>query len=221
MRTVTFSTIPGGATVNIQIVAAVTCSLANGTVLNNSATVSAALDVDLSNNSANASNTASNPPPVISNQTVSTPMLLTPNHQLNEITVSYDVSDNCGPVTNTLSVQSNEPINGLGDGDTAPDWVVVDSHHVRLRAERSGTGTGRIYTITITSTDSAGNSSSKQVFVTVPHSRRAVATTHAPLKSSRSGQQATVNQGRAASGALVPIPQSLRKTYNGAQSLKQ
>jgi uncharacterized repeat protein (TIGR01451 family) len=221
MRTVTFSTIPGGATVNIQIVAAVTCSLANGTVLNNSATVSAALDVDLSNNSANASNTASNPPPVISNQTVSTPMLLTPNHQLNEITVSYDVSDNCGPVTNTLSVQSNEPINGLGDGDTAPDWVVVDSHHVRLRAERSGTGTGRIYTITITSTDSAGNSSSKQVFVTVPHSRRAVATTHAPLKSSRSGQQATVNQGRAASGALVPIPQSLRKAYNGAQSLKQ
>jgi hypothetical protein len=190
-------------------------------VLSNSATVSSAsIDADLSNNSANASTTASNPPPVISSGAVSTPTLLTPNHQLNDITVSYNVSDNCGPVTTTLTVQSNEPENGLGDGDTASDWVVVDSHHVRLRAERSGTGTGRIYTITITATDSAGNSSSKQVFVTVPHSRRAVVTTHAPLKSSRSGQQATVNQGRAAGGALVPIPQSLRKTYNGIQSLK-
>jgi len=222
MRTVTFATIPGGATVNIQIVAVVTCSLANGTVLNNSATVSSAsIDADLSNNSANASTTASNPPPVISNEVVSMATLLIPNHAMNDVTVSYDVSDNCGPVTNTLSVQSNEPVNGLGDGDTAPDWQVVDSHHVRLRAERSGTGSGRIYTITITSTDSAGNSSSKQVFVTVPHSRRAVATTHAPVKNARSGQQATVNQGRAAGGALVPIPQSLRKTYNGTQSLKQ
>jgi uncharacterized repeat protein (TIGR01451 family) len=222
MRTVTFATIPGGTTVNIQIVAAVTCSLANGTVLTNAATVSSSsIDADLSNNSANASTTASNPPPVISSEAVSTPALLTPNHQLNDITVSYNVSDNCGPVTTTLTVQSNEPVNGLGDGDTAPDWVVFDSHHVRLRAERSGAGTGRIYTITITVTDSAGNSSSKQVFVTVPHSRRTVVTTHAPLKGSRSGQQATVNQGRAAGGALVPIPQSLRKTYNGTQSLKQ
>ena len=222
MRTVTFSTIPGGVTVNIQIVAQVTCSVANSTVLSNSATVSSgSLDADLSNNSANVTTTTSNPPPVISNEAVSTPTLLTPNHQLNNVTVNYSVSDNCGPVTNTLSVTSNEPVNGLGDGDTAPDWEIVDANHVRLRAERSGTGTGRIYTITITSTDSAGNSSSKQVFVTVPHSRRAVATTHAPLKGSRGGQQATVNQGRAAGGVLNRIPQSTRKTYNGVQSLKR
>ena len=220
MRTVSFATIPGGATVNIQIVAAVTCSLANGTVLNNSATVSASIDVDLSNNSANASTTASNPPPVISNEAVSTPTLLIPNHVMTDVTVSYDVSDNCGPLTNTLTVQSNEPINGLGDGDTAPDWDIVDSHHVRLRAERSGTGSGRIYTITITSTDSAGNSVSKQVFVTVPHSRRAVVTTHAPIKASRNGQQSTVNQGRAAGGALNPIPQSTRKIYNAESVIK-
>jgi hypothetical protein len=42
---------------------------------------------------------------------------------------------------------------------------------VRLRAERSGRGTGRVYTIVITATDEAGNSSSKQVHVTVPHNR--------------------------------------------------
>ena len=29
-----------------------------------------------------------------------------------------------------LTVTSNEPINGLGDGDTAPDWQVIDAHHL-------------------------------------------------------------------------------------------
>ena len=33
--------------------------------------------------------------------------------------------------------------NGSGDGDAATDWeVVVDAHHVRLRAERAGNGNG-------------------------------------------------------------------------------
>jgi hypothetical protein len=45
----------------------------------------------------------------------------------------------------------------------------VNAHHVRLRAERAGTGSGRFYTITITCTDSAGNSTSKDVAVFVAH----------------------------------------------------
>jgi hypothetical protein len=40
-----------------------------------------------------------------------------------------------------------------------------------LRAERAGGASGRVYTINITSTDSAGNSSSSTVFVTVPNNR--------------------------------------------------
>jgi hypothetical protein len=43
----------------------------------------------------------------------------------------------------------------------------VDAHHVRLRAERSGQGSGRIYRITITATDSLGNASSQTVTVRV------------------------------------------------------
>ena len=74
-------------------------------------------------------------------------------------TVAYSAADNCTAavaITCALSVASNEPINGLGDGDTAPDWLVVNAHLVQLRAERSGTGTGRIYTVTVTCTDQAG-----------------------------------------------------------------
>src|SRR2546427_205748 len=40
-----------------------------------------------------------------------------------------------------------------------------------LRAERAGGASGRVSTINITSTDSAGNSSSSTVFVTVPNNR--------------------------------------------------
>ena len=85
--------------------------------------------------------------------------------------MSYSTADNCsasGAISCSLSATSNEPSNGLGDGDTAPDWIIVDSHHLKLRAERSGTGTGRVYTVTITCTDQAGRSTSQAVTVTVP-----------------------------------------------------
>jgi hypothetical protein len=107
-------------------------------------------------------------PPVITNQSVDKPILSPPNHEMVTVTVSYNVTDNCGPVTTSLSVTSNESVDGIGDGNTAPDWEIVDAHHVLLRVERSGTTSGRVYTITITSVDSSGNSSSATVTVEVP-----------------------------------------------------
>ncbi|MBL7064891.1 MAG: VWA domain-containing protein, partial [Anaerolineae bacterium] len=66
---------------------------------------------------------------------------------------------------------SNEPDNGLGDGDTPDDIVIVGDFTFKLRAERSGTGDGRIYTITYQVTDACGNSTIATATVTVPHSR--------------------------------------------------
>jgi hypothetical protein len=86
------------------------------------------------------------------------------------VNVAYTSSDNCGGESCELSVTSNEPDNGLGDGDKPNDFTVVNSHLVQLRAERSGTGNGRTYTITITCTDAAGNPSTKTVTVKVPKS---------------------------------------------------
>ncbi|MFN2511909.1 MAG: choice-of-anchor X domain-containing protein [Pyrinomonadaceae bacterium] len=171
-RFVTINSLAAGASINITLVATVECSLADGTTISNTATATSSTpDLSLDNNSTTASVLASNPPPVISGASVDIPVLWPPNHQMVDVTVSYDVTDNCGATTTKLNVTRNEPVDGDGDGDTSPDWEVVDGHHVRLRAERSGNGDGRIYTITITATDSAGGSSTQTVTVTVPHNR--------------------------------------------------
>jgi hypothetical protein len=114
-------------------------------------------------------------PPTISDCSVNPNVLWQPNHRMVDVTVSYTVTDDMddpSEITTSISVTSNEPDNGLGDGDTANDIEVIDAHHVRLRAERSGKGEGRIYTVTITATDSSGNTSTETCTVTVPHDKR-------------------------------------------------
>jgi hypothetical protein len=68
-------------------------------------------------------------------------------------------------------VNNNELVNGLGDGKTTPDWEVTGAFTANLRAERSGTGNGRIYTITVECADASENSSAASAEVIVPHNK--------------------------------------------------
>jgi len=103
--------------------------------------------------------------PSIGNAAVDRSSLWPPNGDLVDVSVSYGIEGGCGPVTSTLTVTANEPL-------AAGDALVVDGHHVRLRAARVGSGAGRIYTITISAVDSAGHVSRSSVAVTVPHDQR-------------------------------------------------
>ena len=108
--------------------------------------------------------------PVISAVTQSVHALWPANHKMREVNLNYTVGDNCtAGLTYSVSVSSNEPTNGTGDGDTDVDWEVVNNHLVRVRAERASGGNGRIYTITIKATDAAGNETVKTVNVVVAH----------------------------------------------------
>ena len=100
-------------------------------------------------------------------------VLWPPNHKMVEVTATVTASDNFDttPTITLLSVTSNEPDNGLGDGDTAGDIVVVDDTTFQLRAERSGKGSGRVYTVTYQVTDDCGNTAIGTAEVLVPKSR--------------------------------------------------
>jgi predicted extracellular nuclease len=95
------------------------------------------------------------------------------NHKLNFVTVKPMVSDNFdpSPTVTLLSVTSSEPDDGLGDGDTANDIQMIDDTHFLLRAERSGTGDGRVYTLTYKATDACGNTTISSIEVSVPKSQ--------------------------------------------------
>ncbi|MEO6231000.1 MAG: T9SS type A sorting domain-containing protein [Ferruginibacter sp.] len=105
-------------------------------------------------------------PPVITNAAANPASLWPPNHQMKEVEINYTLTDNC-QATAVLSVSSNEP------QDPAGDWQIIDAHHIKLRADRANNGNGRLYTITIIATDAAGNKTTKQVFVKVPHDQAA------------------------------------------------
>ena len=92
------------------------------------------------------------------------------NHKYVTVTTSLGSTSDTTSVT-LVSVTSNEPDDGLGDGDTANDIVIVDNDTIDLRAERSGKGSGRIYTLTYQATNACGAAVTATAAVAVPHNK--------------------------------------------------
>jgi len=110
--------------------------------------------------------------PVITSLSTNAPVLWPPNHKMVAVTVSALASDLVGVTSlKIISVTSSEPDNGPGDGNTVGDAVITGPLSVSLRAERSGKGNGRTYTITVEARDAAGNASTKTCTVFVPKSQ--------------------------------------------------
>jgi hypothetical protein len=97
-----------------------------------------------------------------------------PDHKLVPVKILGVTDPNNEQVTITVTgVTSDEPVKGLGDGDTSPD-AVGQGAGVLLRAERAGSGNGRVYRVYFTATDNnvLGGSCSGMVAVTVPQSMK-------------------------------------------------
>ncbi len=101
-------------------------------------------------------------PPEIS-VSVSPDTLWPPNHKMVLCTPTVVASDNCnpGPSVSSPSITMNE--------GNESDYQIHSSGDVYLRCERSGNTRSRIYTITYTATDEAGNTANASATVTVPH----------------------------------------------------
>jgi hypothetical protein len=133
-------------------------------------------------------------PPAFKRLTPSTTTLWPPNHRMVSISIDAEAVDliDPSPHTRIVSVASNEPVDGVDDGHTAPDWEITGALTVNLRAERSGSGSGRlraggaaashtearvsveraeagrVYTIVVEAEDASGNTTRERVAVSVP-----------------------------------------------------
>lgn len=104
------------------------------------------------------------------------PSLLWPsNHKLVETEALVTVTDDTDPSPDVslISIESDEPDDGTGDGDKSDDVQEADfdtdDRLFKLRAERSGGGDGRVYTVTFRAVDDSGNVAEAVVMVEVPH----------------------------------------------------
>jgi hypothetical protein len=129
-------------------------------VVNDGVTASAPDDITITVRSVND-------PPSCSAAHPSADVLWPPNHQL--VPVSIDCVSHGATVTIT-GVTQDEATNEKGDGNASPDAVIQGSS-VLLRAERSGTGDGRVYRVSFKARDHSGATCTGTVTVAVPHSR--------------------------------------------------
>jgi len=96
-----------------------------------------------------------------------------PSHQMVKITPTWTVSDKCDamPGVSLVSISINES-NTKGNGRTDDDVQIGNDGSLYLRAERSGKGNDRVYTITYQASDDCGNATLRSATVTVPHDQR-------------------------------------------------
>ncbi len=160
----------------LQITGEVSCALADGTLVSNTASVASSTpDSDLTDNASTADVTVfDTTPPVIQSLTATPDSLWPPNHKLVEVALDVVATDTCdpNPVCAIVGIASDEPVNGRGDGNTEPDWFITGDLTADLRAERAGPRDGRVYTLTVECTDASGNTSAPaEATVSVAHNR--------------------------------------------------
>jgi uncharacterized protein len=160
------------ATDDVDGAVAATCTPPSGTTFPLGTTTVTCTAADRAGNVATASftvtvrDTTAPSAPVLS----ASPNVLDPvDHKMSAVKVTAQSTDSVSAVVCGISsIVSNEPGNGLGDGNTSGDIGPIVGLTTTLRAERSGTGDGRIYLLTVVCHDAAGNSSSAVVPVSVP-----------------------------------------------------
>jgi uncharacterized delta-60 repeat protein len=123
-----------------------------------------------------------NLPPDCSTVEASPKTLRPPNHRFHLVTLSGATDPDSHTVTLTITdVTQDEPLDGAGDGNTSPDARGgTQSNEVRLRAERSARGDGRVYRVSFTGSDGEGGSCEGAVTVPIPHDQGRAAVDSAP-----------------------------------------
>ena len=108
-----------------------------------------------------------NEPPVLSDIVLTRNMLWPASNKMKKVGLSYTVLDNGVDVKTAVTVSSNTT-------DGVRDWEIIDDKNLRLKASRLADGSPRIYTITVTATDEAGNKSTRTTTIAVSNTMTAI-----------------------------------------------
>jgi hypothetical protein len=97
-------------------------------------------------------------------------VLWSPNDQFLPIVVMGVTDPDDDSVTITVTgVTQDEPVKTKGSDNTSPD-AVIQAGSASVRAERLGSGNGRVYQVFFRADDGKGGSCTGAVTVSVPHS---------------------------------------------------
>ncbi len=107
-------------------------------------------------------------PPVISGLPGADCSLWPPNHKLVDVGTVSAADALSGVSSFDVTGTSNETPDP-GESDIVITGSNLDPRDVQLRAERLGSGTGRVYTLTATAADVAGNTTTSTATCVVPH----------------------------------------------------
>lgn len=101
-------------------------------------------------------------------------LLWPPNHKLHSVAIDGVTDPDGDTVTLTVTgIEQDEPVNGKGDGNTAPDGFGLGTAQAQVRAERSGRGPGRLYFVHFRADDGKGGTCNGTVTLGVPHDQSA------------------------------------------------
>jgi len=111
--------------------------------------------------------------PDCSNARPSVATIWPPNNRWVKVKILDVVDPDGGPVTITITgITQDEPTSSWMRRDNGPDGKGVGTPVAFLRAERLGSGNGRVYVISFQAADDKGGISQGSVSVCVPHDMR-------------------------------------------------
>lgn len=115
-----------------------------------------------------------NDPPLCDLGKASPSLLWPPNHKMVPVSIVGVTDPQNDKMTITVTgITQDEPVNGTGDGDTSPDGSLMGTTAL-IRAERAGSGNGRVYQIRFTADDGDGGVCKGAVTVGVPNDAKGV-----------------------------------------------
>lgn len=136
------------------------------------------------------------------------------NHRMVDVGLRMAATDTCDPAPGiVIAVTSDEPVALAAAPNaaiSAPDAQVTSDGRVLLRAERLGTGDGRVYRIAVMATDAGGNAATSAVTVSVRHDVASPAVNSGQLYDATQAASTSAGAGAAQGNPPVFLPAIVR-----------